>query len=107
MERTSGKKEDKDTGEAEFLKRCRGKTRRKEEDMFRIRNICRCQEKKLMAFLLAAFSLSLEPEGKIVCWDWSKMGDLRVAVNFWNARMESSTQTGFLKKGSKKIYQLM
>lgn len=76
MKRTSGKK-DKDTGEAEFLK-WRRKTRRKEGDRFPFRN--RCQGKKLMA--LVDLYLLFESEGKILCWEWSKMRDLREQVDF-------------------------
>lgn len=37
-----------------------------------------------MAFLLTGLCFLLEPEGKIICWEWRKMSDLRVGIKFWN-----------------------
>ena len=37
-----------------------------------------------MALLLAGLCFLFEPEGKkIICWEWSKIGDLREQVKFW------------------------
>lgn len=76
MRRTSGEKTD--TGETEFLRRWRRKTRRKAGDRFPFRN--RCQGNKLMA--LVDLCRLFEPGGKIICWEWSKMRDLGEQVDF-------------------------
>lgn len=67
-----------DTGKAEFLRRWRRKTRRKERDRLPFRN--KCQKNKLMALVDLYFLF--EPEGNILCWEWSKMRDLREQVDF-------------------------
>lgn len=39
-----------------------------------------------MALLLVGLCFLFEPEGKIIFWEWSKMGDLREKVKIleWN-----------------------